>query len=269
MESSSLDSVNSTRHLLDNSDIIVDDEPYRQIPKMTCGVSEIQEENMEIFLTNTLTKKKERFKPLNPDRVGIYTCGLTVYNYAHIGNLRAYVFSDILKRMFLYNDYAVKHVMNITDVGHLTSDDDEGEDKLEAGARREGKSVWEIVDFYTDAFLKDMEALNIIRPDIVCRATEHIDDMIEMIRRIHSISCSGLPAISTRAMLCSGTLHGGEGFQVGTLNAPPCPQNTWENALIYILVVLTTFLYTTQMKLPRVKQLLAMTGSITGFTTNS
>jgi len=172
--------------MLDNSDIIVDDETCRENPKVTCGVSEIQEENMEIFLTNTLTKKKERFKPLNPDNVGIYTCGLTVYNYAHIGNLRAYVFSDILKRMFLSNDYTVKHVMNITDVGHLTSDDDEGEDKLEAGARREGKSVWEIVDFYANAFLEDMEALNIIRPDILCRATDHIDDMIDMIRRIEA-----------------------------------------------------------------------------------
>ncbi len=141
---------------------------------------------MKILLTNTLTRKKEAFEPITPGRAGIYTCGLTVYNYAHIGNLRAYVFSDVLKRVFLYNNYEVKHVMNITDVGHLTSDDDEGEDKLEAGARREGKSVWEIVEYYTRAFLEDMKALNIIKPDVLCRATDHIEDMIDMIGKIEA-----------------------------------------------------------------------------------
>ncbi|MDK2943799.1 MAG: cysteinyl-tRNA synthetase [Mesotoga sp.] len=141
---------------------------------------------MEIRLTNTMSRRKEIFKPLKIGEVGIYTCGLTVYNFAHIGNLRAYVFADTLKRMFLFNGYKVRHVMNITDVGHLTGDEDEGEDKMEAGARREGKTVWEIVDFYTKAFFKDLERLRIILPTVTCRATEHVDDMIDMILKIES-----------------------------------------------------------------------------------
>ena len=141
---------------------------------------------MEILLTNTMSRKKEVFKPLREGEVGIYTCGLTVYNFAHIGNLRAYVFADTLKRMFLFNGYKVNHVMNITDVGHLTGDEDEGEDKMEAGARREGKTVWEIVDFYTEAFFDDLKRLRIIFPTVTCRATRHVDDMIDMIRKIES-----------------------------------------------------------------------------------
>ena len=141
---------------------------------------------MEIRLTNTMSRKKEVFKPLREGEVGIYTCGLTVYNFAHIGNLRAYAFADTLKRMFLFNGYKVNHVMNITDVGHLTGDEDEGEDKMEAGARREGKTVWEIVDFYTKAFFNDLKRLRIIFPTVTCRATRHVDDMIDMIRKIES-----------------------------------------------------------------------------------
>ncbi|PXF33965.1 cysteine--tRNA ligase [Mesotoga sp. SC_NapDC] len=141
---------------------------------------------MEILLTNTMSRKKEVFKPLREGEVGIYTCGLTVYNFAHIGNLRAYVFADTLKRMFLFNGYKVNHVMNITDVGHLTGDEDEGEDKMEAGARREGKTVWVIVDFYTKAFFNDLKRLRIIFPTVTCRATRHVDDMIDMIRKIES-----------------------------------------------------------------------------------
>jgi len=141
---------------------------------------------MEILLTNTMSRRKEVFKPLREGEVGIYTCGLTVYNFAHIGNLRAYVFADTLKRMFLFNGYKVNHVMNITDVGHLTGDEDEGEDKMEAGARREGKTVWEIVDFYTKAFFDDLKRLRIILPTVTCRATRHVDDMIDMIRKIES-----------------------------------------------------------------------------------
>ncbi len=141
---------------------------------------------MEILLTNTMSRRKEVFKPLREGEVGLYTCGLTVYNFAHIGNLRAYVFADTLKRMFLFNGYKVRHVMNITDVGHLTGDEDEGEDKMEAGARREGKTVWEIVDFYTKAFFDDLKRLRIILPTVTCRATRHVDDMIEMIRKIES-----------------------------------------------------------------------------------
>ncbi len=135
-------------------------------------------------LYNTKTRTVEPFKPLFDNEVKIYACGPTVYNYAHIGNLRTYVFEDILKRWLLYKGYEIKHVMNITDVGHLTSDEDEGEDKLEKGAKREGKTVWEIADFYTKAFQKDIKKLNILGPDIWCKATEHIQDMIKLIERL-------------------------------------------------------------------------------------
>ena len=97
---------------------------------------------MKLFIYNSLTRMKEEFKPIKPGEVGLYTCGPTVYNYAHIGNLRTYIFEDILKRVLVYNGYAVKHVMNITDVGHLTGDRDMGEDKMEKGAAREGKGAW-------------------------------------------------------------------------------------------------------------------------------
>lgn len=137
-----------------------------------------------ITLFNTYTRKREEFKPLQEKQVGLYTCGPTVYNYAHIGNLRTYVFEDLLKRMFLYNNFEVKHVMNITDVGHLTSDADEGEDKMEKGARREGKTVWEIADFYTEAFFNDLKKLNIIPPDEKPKATQHIQEMIGIIKKL-------------------------------------------------------------------------------------
>ena len=135
-------------------------------------------------LYNTLTQKKEEFKPINPPRVGMYACGPTVYNYAHIGNLRTYIFNDILRRTLLKNGYKLTHVMNITDVGHLTSDADTGEDKMLVSARKEKKSVWDIADFYTKAFFRDTALLNIQKPDIVCKATEHINDMIEMNKKI-------------------------------------------------------------------------------------
>jgi len=114
---------------------------------------------MDLYLYNTLTKRKEKFEPLNPPYVGMYTCGPTVYNYAHIGNLRTYIFEDILKRVLIYNGYIVKHVMNITDVGHLTSDADEGEDKIEREAKKERRSAWEIAEFYTEAFKRDLKKL--------------------------------------------------------------------------------------------------------------
>ncbi|MEO0053055.1 MAG: cysteine--tRNA ligase [candidate division WOR-3 bacterium] len=135
---------------------------------------------------NTLTRQKEEFVPVEKGRVRIYTCGPTVYWFAHIGNFRAYVFADTLRRVFEYLGYEVRHVMNITDVGHLTTDDDLGEDKLEAGARREGRTPEEIARFYEQAFFADAQKLNILRPQIVCRATEHIPDMIELIRRIEA-----------------------------------------------------------------------------------
>lgn len=137
---------------------------------------------MKLYLYNTLTRKKEEFTPLYSDYVGLYTCGPTVYNYAHIGNLRTYIFEDILKRVLLYNGFEVKHVMNITDVGHLTGDRDMGEDKLETGASREGKSAWEIADYYTEAFRKDISRLNILEPGIWCRATDTIPEQIALIR---------------------------------------------------------------------------------------
>lgn len=136
-----------------------------------------------LFLYNTLSRAKEQFTPQGKT-VSLYTCGPTVYNYAHIGNLRTYVFEDILKRTLKYNGYSVKHVMNITDVGHLTSDADEGEDKMEKGAAREKKSVWEIAKSYTDAFIKDLADLDILEPDIWCKATDHIREQILWIEKL-------------------------------------------------------------------------------------
>ena len=139
---------------------------------------------MPLTLYNTLTKKKEVFIPIAPPRVGLYTCGPTVYDFAHIGNLRTYITEDILKRTLKEDGYEVNHVMNITDVGHLTSDADEGEDKMMKGARREGKTVWEIAAFYTDAFKEDLKLLNIIEPNIWCKATGHINEQIELIQML-------------------------------------------------------------------------------------
>jgi len=136
---------------------------------------------------NTLTKQKEEFKPIKTGwfrKVGLYTCGPTVYNFAHIGNLRSYIFEDILKRVLKYNGYKVKHVMNITDVGHLTSDADEGEDKMEKGAKREGKTAWEIAEFYTQAFKSNLHDLNIIEPDVWCKATDHIKEQIKLVQKL-------------------------------------------------------------------------------------
>ncbi len=137
-------------------------------------------------LYNTLTRQKEEFKPIESGKVGIYTCGPTVYAYAHIGNFRSYVFSDIMRRAFEYLGYEVKQVMNVTDVGHLTTDRDSGTDKLELGAAREGKTPQEIARFYEQAYFADAARLNILRPSIVCRATEHIQDMIALIERIET-----------------------------------------------------------------------------------
>ncbi len=137
---------------------------------------------MELKLTNTLTRKKEIFKPLVPGEVGFYSCGPTVYWYQHIGNLRTYIFNDILKRVLIYNGYKVKHVMNITDVGHLTSDADEGEDKIEKAAKKEGKKAEEIANYYLKVFRDDLRKLNIIEPNIWCKATEHIKEQIELIK---------------------------------------------------------------------------------------
>jgi len=141
-----------------------------------------------LILYNTLSRKKEEFKPLKNNKVGLYTCGLTVYNYAHIGNLRTYLFEDILKRTLKSNNYQVKHVMNITDVGHLTSDADTGEDKMEKGAQREKKTVWDIAEFYTQAFKQNLVDLNISEPNIWCKATDHIQEQIDLIKRLEEKS---------------------------------------------------------------------------------
>jgi cysteinyl-tRNA synthetase len=135
---------------------------------------------------NTLGRQMEDFVPLAPGRAGLYTCGPTVYNYAHIGNLRTYLFEDILRRALQYAGYEVTHVMNVTDVGHLTDDADSGEDRMFVGARKTGKTVWEIADHYTKAFFADLEHLNILTPTVVCKATDHIEDMIELIKRIEA-----------------------------------------------------------------------------------
>ena len=139
---------------------------------------------MTVKLYNTLTKQKSDFVPLNGNEVRIYSCGPTVYSYAHIGNFRTYIFMDNLRRMLEYNGYTLKHVMNITDVGHLESDSDEGEDKMEKAAKKENKSPYEIAEFYTKAFFKDMEKLHIERPEIIAKATEHIPDMLEFAKEI-------------------------------------------------------------------------------------
>jgi cysteinyl-tRNA synthetase len=139
---------------------------------------------MKILLYNSLNRQKEEFIPLHEGQVGLYTCGPTVYNYAHIGNLRTYIFEDILKRVLRFNGYRVKHVMNITDVGHLTGDRDMGEDKMEKGAQREGRSAWEIAEFYTRAFKEDIARLNILAPDIWVKATDTIEDQIALIRTL-------------------------------------------------------------------------------------
>lgn len=139
---------------------------------------------MDIYFYNTLTRKKELFNPINQKEVKIYTCGPTVYYYAHIGNLRAYLFMDNLRRVLKYNGYKLKHVMNITDVGHLVSDADEGEDKMLKAAKRENKDPFEIAQFYMNAFLEDIKKLNIDRPEIIARATEHIKEMEQYVKRI-------------------------------------------------------------------------------------
>src|SRR4030067_624081 len=139
---------------------------------------------MNLRLYDTYTRSLREFEPLNPGEVGIYTCGPTVYDYAHIGNLRTYIFEDILKRVLWLNGYKVKHVMNITDVGHLTSDADEGEDRMEKGSRRTGMTAWESAELYTQEFKLDLERLNILEPTIWCRATDHIPDQIAVIQCI-------------------------------------------------------------------------------------
>jgi len=137
---------------------------------------------MKIY--NTLSRKKEEFTPLNGNEVRIYSCGPTVYNYAHIGNLRTYIFMDLLRKVLKYNGYKLKHVMNITDVGHLVSDADEGEDKIVKTARETQKSPYEIAEYYTSVFFRDIEKLNIEKPEIIPKATDNIKEMIEFVEKL-------------------------------------------------------------------------------------
>lgn len=137
---------------------------------------------MSVQFYNTLTREKGEFKPLEGNKVHIYSCGPTVYSYAHIGNFRAYVFMDTLRRVLQYNGYELNHVMNITDVGHLESDADEGEDKMEKAARKENKNPYEIAKYYTEIFFRDMERLQIQKPETIAKATEHITEMLEFVQ---------------------------------------------------------------------------------------
>ena len=138
-----------------------------------------------LHLYDNYTRTLRLFEPLGPGReIGLYTCGPTVYDYQHIGNFRTFLFEDVLKRVLEWNGYRVRHVMNITDVGHLTSDADTGEDKMEKGSRRTGKTAWEIARMYTDAFLADMKRLNLEDATILCRATDHIAEQIAFIADI-------------------------------------------------------------------------------------
>jgi len=141
---------------------------------------------MGLRLYDTYARSVRPFRPLNPPHVGLYACGLTVYDYAHLGNLRTYLFQDLLRRTLADRGYEVTHVMNITDVGHLVSDADTGEDKMEKGSRRTGKSAWEIAAAFTDAFRQDLRHLNILEPTIWCKATDHIQEMIALVQCIEA-----------------------------------------------------------------------------------
>lgn len=139
---------------------------------------------MDLYFYNTLTKQKEKFEPLDSKEVRIYSCGPTVYKDATIGNMRTNIFQDVLRRVLRYNGYKIKHVMNLTDVGHLVSDGDEGEDKMLKSAREEHKTPLEIAEHYTKLFFEDLKALNVETPEVVCKATDHINEMLEYVREL-------------------------------------------------------------------------------------
>lgn len=139
---------------------------------------------MDINLYNTLTKKKDKFEPINSEEVRIYSCGPTVYKNATIGNMRTNIFQDTLRRLLKYNGYKIKHAMNITDVGHLVSDGDDGEDKMLKSAREEKKTPLQIAQYYTKLFFEDLEELNLEKPEIICKATEHINEMLEYVKML-------------------------------------------------------------------------------------
>ncbi|MGO8695162.1 MAG: cysteine--tRNA ligase [Rectinemataceae bacterium] len=188
---------------------------------------------------NTLGRRVQEFHPLVPGKVGFYGCGPTVYNYAHIGNLRAYVFHDTLSRALRYLGYEVTHVMNITDIGHLSGDADTGEDKMVRSAQERGESVLEVARFYTEAFFRDCERMNILRPEVVCKATEHIDDMIALIERIEKrgftyssggnlyFDVSRFPGYGELAMLKPDELKAGARIEVDGNKRNPADFALW------------------------------------------
>src|SRR3954465_9181351 len=137
-----------------------------------------------LTLSDNYTRSLRPFEPLDAGEVGLYTCGPTVYDDQHIGNYRTFLFEDWLKRALVWNGYRVRHVMNVTDVGHLTSDADTGEDKMEKGARRTGRSAWDIAKLYTDDFIEQLGRLNIEDANVLCRATDHIAEQIAFIQDI-------------------------------------------------------------------------------------
>lgn len=139
---------------------------------------------VDIYFYNTLTKSKDKFEPINKEEVRMYSCGPTVYKDASIGNMRTYIMNDLIRRVLKYNGYKIKHTMNITDVGHLVSDADEGEDKMLKSAREMQKTPYEIAKYYTKLFMDDLEKLNVETPEVVCKATDHIEDMIKYVQKL-------------------------------------------------------------------------------------
>ncbi len=188
---------------------------------------------MSLTLYNTMKKSLEEFTPIDPEEVKLYACGPTVYNYAHIGNLRTYVFEDILRRVLEYDGYKVNHVMNVTDVGHLVGDGDDGEDKMVKTSKETGRSVYDIAEFYTKAFFDDTKDLNIEVPTVACKATEHIGEMIALIRRLEEnghtyisggnvyFSIDTFPAYGKLARLDLSELKSGARIEVDTNKRNP------------------------------------------------
>ncbi len=173
----------------------------------------------ELRLYNSLSKNRESFKPIHPPKVGMYTCGPTVYDHVTIGNWRTYVLSDIVHRVLRYNGYDVKFIMNITDVGHLTGDNEgdssSGEDRLEKGARREGKTAWQIADFYTHSFQEEYRKMNLLPPEVFAKATEHIQEQIDLVQKIEA---EGLTYQTSDGIYFDTVLYEEKGYKYGELS---------------------------------------------------
>ncbi len=194
---------------------------------------------MDIRFFNSLGREMQQFVPMQEGKVSLYTCGPTVYDFAHIGNMRTYVFEDVLRRTLEYAGHDVHHVMNITDVGHLTGDADDGEDKMLKGARETGRSVWDVAQAYTDAFFQDTDRLNIRRPHTACKATDHISEMIDLIGRLQDrefayvadgnvfFDTSRLPDYGKMALLDRQTLRVGARIEVDESKRNPADFALW------------------------------------------